>query len=441
MPVLRMLRRAICALLLIAFSGIALAENHYCVSTEKGVFLVSEDGGAINLTGAWSDIYCVRENELYAIGLTTDAGTRYALSDASGRLLTEPAFTAFAAALDGVLFCINGAYGWKDASGQTRVTADYTQIVCADENAFYGLLSDPNDDEPDQIYLVNVNNESTATSVWTASPLSAPSGGRMPYCDPETRLYGYLDLNGNIAIEARFTFAGDFSGGAAHVAENGKHGLIDASGEWLVPAEYDYIASGDGFILALRENSLCAVYASDGKNELFRIEESGVAVAAVGDAIVIANADSLRIYDSEGTLRRTCPANTSVVAGASGQLILSEGDWGSKTARILDKSGIAIDRVDQHLIPLDDARYAFVEMNVALYNSDLLGGKRYSVDYDSLKMGMIDRTGREIIPAEYEEIRRVGEDRYLLIGDRELRICDGEGTNVWKYLLETATTD
>ena len=116
---LRKLRRAICALLLIAFSGIALAENHYCVSTEKGVFLVSESGSAIDLTGAWSDIYCVRENELYAISLTTDAGTRYALSDANGRLLTEPAFTAFAAALDGVLFCINGMYGWKDASGLT----------------------------------------------------------------------------------------------------------------------------------------------------------------------------------------------------------------------------------------------------------------------------------------------------------------------------------
>lgn len=434
-------RRAFCAILLIALAGSAVAENQYCVSTDRGVFLVSEDGGAIDLTGAWSDLYCVRENELYAIGLTDDKGTRYALSDANGRLLTEPAFEAFAAALDGVLFRVNGAYGWKDARGQTRVTADYTQLVCAGEDTFYALLTNPNDDEPDQIYLVNTNNESIATSVWTASPLSAPSDGRMVFCNPDTRLFGYLDLNGNIAIEARFTFAGDFSQGVAHVSEEGRHGLIDASGEWLVPAEYDYIAFGDGFILALRGESLCVVYAPDGKSERFRIEESGVEVAAVGDAIVIANADSLRIYDSEGNLRRTCAANSSVVAGARGQLILSEGDWGSKTARILDKSGLTIDRTDQHLIPLDDERYAFVEMNVALYNSDLLGGKRYSVNYDSLKMGMIDRTGREIIPAEYEEIRSVGENRYLLIGERELRICDGEGTNIWKHLTDSSATD
>ena len=162
------------------------------------------------------------------------------------------------------------------------------QIVETDElpeEDSWIALTDPNDDEPDQIYLVDASNESTATSVWTASPLSAPSDRRMPYCDPETRLYGYLDLNGNIAIEARFAFAGDFWGGVAHVVENGKHGLIDASGEWLVPAEYDYIALGDGFILALKGNSLCAVYAPDGKSELFRIEESGVAAAAVGDAI------------------------------------------------------------------------------------------------------------------------------------------------------------
>ncbi|MCI5662518.1 MAG: WG repeat-containing protein, partial [Clostridia bacterium] len=173
----------------------------------------------------------------------------------------------------------------------------------------------------------------------------------------------------------------------------------------------------------------------DGRTELFRLDEANLEVAAVGGAIVAVNAESLRIYDRTGTLRRTCAPNAAVVEGARGQLILSEGDWGSQTVRIIDESGAKIDRVDQHLIPLDDERYAFVSMNVALYNSDILGGTRYSVNYDSLRVGMIDRTGREIVPAEYEEIRAVGENRYLLIGERALILCNEEGKTIWQKKL------
>lgn len=430
---MRKIAALLCALTLISFS--ALAETHYCVATDKNVLLVFESGEAIDLSSAWSDIYCIREDALYAVGLARDGRMRYALCDVNGRLLTEPVYASLSAAQGGVLFQIDGVYGWMDESGKEEIPADYTQLVPAGDGAFYAFLTNPNDDQADQIYCVDVSGASVSSGVWTTIPLSEPSDSRMPFCEQGTALYGYLDSNGAIAIAPQFEYAGKFSGGLANAVQNGKHGLIDTSGEWVLQPEYSYIAEGESFYVALKDHSACIVFDADGRTELFRLDEANLEVAAVGGAIVAVNAESLRIYDRTGTLRRTCAPNAAVVEGARGQLILSEGDWGSQTVRIIDESGAKIDRVDQHLIPLDDERYAFVSMNVALYNSDILGGTRYSVNYDSLRVGMIDRTGREIVPAEYEEIRAVGKNRYLLIGERALILCNEEGKTIWQKKL------
>ena len=353
-------------------------------------------------------------------------------------LLTEPVYASLSAAQGGVLFQIDGVYGWMDESGKEEIPADYTQLVPAGGRRVL-CVSDQSERRSEQgsdLLRSDVSGASVSSGVWTTIPLSEPSDSRMPFCEQGTALYGYLDSNGAIAIAPQFEYAGKFSGGLANAVQNGKHGLIDTSGEWVLQPEYSYIAEGESFDVALKDHSACIVFDADGRTELFRLDEANLEVlAAVGGAIVAVNAESLRIYDRTGTLRRTCAPNAAVVEGARGQLILSEGDRGSQTVRIIDESGAKIDRVDQHLIPLDDERYAFVSMNVALYNSDILGGTRYSVNYDSLRVGMIDRTGREIVPAEYEEIRAVGENRYLLISESALILCNEEGKTIWQKKL------
>ena len=126
---MRKIAALLCALTLISFS--ALAEAHYCVATDKNVLLVFESGEAIDLSSAWSDIYCIREDTLYAVGLARDGRMRYALCDVNGRLLTEPVYASLSAAQGGVLFQIDGVYGWMDESGKEAIPADYTQLVPA----------------------------------------------------------------------------------------------------------------------------------------------------------------------------------------------------------------------------------------------------------------------------------------------------------------------
>jgi hypothetical protein len=52
-------------------------------------------------------------------------------------------------------------------------------------------------------------------------------------------LFGYLDLSGEIAIEARYRNAGDFSEGRAHVEENGLWGYIDSSGAMVIEPRWN----------------------------------------------------------------------------------------------------------------------------------------------------------------------------------------------------------
>ena len=222
-------------LLLMAVS--AFAENHYCVTTEQGVYLVSESGNAIDFSAAWTDLYCIQENSLYAVGQNRSGKMLYALCDASGRFLTEPIYTSLAAQQNGVLFLLDGVYGWMDDQGDEQIPADYTQMVGAGGNSFYAFLTDPNDDQADQIYLVDTANHSTPTGVWTILPLETVSDNRMPFCESGTAMYGYLDQKGAIAIPAQFEYAGTFENGLADAVENGLHGLIDTDGNWVLNHE------------------------------------------------------------------------------------------------------------------------------------------------------------------------------------------------------------
>ena len=70
-------------------------------------------------------------------------------------------------------------------------------------------------------------------------------------------------------------------------------------------------------------------------------------------------------------------------------------------------------------------------MNAAAYFSDALEEVRYSCDYDSLRCGMTDAAGTEILPAEYMEIRALGENRFLAVAEDHLRVVDGDGNVIW----------
>ena len=416
--------------------GGAWAEKLLCVATENCAALLDADGREIVAPGRYDDVFCVVEGERYALGIQGDDGMQYALCDASGQLLTDPVYSMFQASGQAILFRRNGLYGAMDLDGAQILPPEYTQLVTAAQGYFFATTSDAFDDDADEILLVSADGDSRFTGISSAVRLTPVRDDRMPFKDPREELYGYLNSMGDVAIEAKFETAGEFENGLARASVGGKLGVIDIDGSWLIQPEYDYLEIGEGTIIGLIGRETFVAFDAADCTERFRLEGSGLEAALVGRYPVLIEGEVMRVYTPEGDELLETSADAVLQPGADGQLILSDGEWGASCASIVSPEGVRSERTDRHLLLLDSDRYAFICMNVATYFSEVLDEIRYSCDYDSLRFGMMNAAGREILPAEYLEIRALGARRYLTVAEDGLRVVDDEGNVIWEVLRE-----
>lgn len=421
-------------LALLAGSGHAMAESVLCVAAEGCAALLNADGDELVPPGVYDDLFCVAEGARFALGTQMEAGMRYALGDAQGNLLTESLYGMLQAAGDVILFRQDGLYGAMDFEGKILIPAEYTQLVRSGPDGYLAIETDPNDNDANEIFRLTSDGEKRSTGVLSAKGLEAFGDGRMPFQNPNTELYGYLDEKGSVAIEAKFESAGSFQNGLARASMDGALGVIGVDGEWRIAPEYDYLEIG-GVIVGLVGREQCVVY-DENCAELFRIEGVKLEAALVGSCPIVMEGDDMRAYSSDGRVLFETDRHSTVLPGLEDQLILSDGQWGEACVSLVNGDGARLERRDQHLIPLDGDRYAFVRMNAAAYYSELLDEVRYSVNYESLRFGMIDSAGNEILPAEYLEIRALGAKRYLLVTEDGLQAVDGDGDVIWEYAKE-----
>jgi hypothetical protein len=81
----------------------------------------------------------------------------------------------------------------------------------------------------------------TGTIVPEPPPLHFASGEQgelIPFMKDEVA--GYLDADGNVAIQPQFQVASTFSEGLACVCQKGLFGFIDTRGEWVIPPRFQY---------------------------------------------------------------------------------------------------------------------------------------------------------------------------------------------------------
>lgn len=425
---------AVLAWLTLAFS--AAAESRLCVVSEDRALLLSESGETIVPAGTYADICCLTDGERYAYGVQTDEGIRYALGNERGELLTEAVYEALAAGQDCILFRKNGCYGAMTADGRVQIEAVYTQLVSCGDGRFLAIQTDPYDEEPDEVLRVVAGREAERTGVRTELELTTPVSDRMPYYSPETGRYGYLNSNGNVAVAARLSYAGVFSEGRARASLDGRLGLLSADGSWLLEPEYDFLEIGDGVAVVMTDRAECAAYDLQTGALRVRVTGENLEAAALGERMLVADSECLRVYDTDGAMILETDREVSISEGADDQLILRDGDWGTACVSLYDSENGVGERADMALLPLDSNRYLFMTMNAAAYNSAILGERRYSCDYDSMRFGILDGSGSEIFPAQALEITRLSENRYLLKLENGLRVIDENANTLWEELQE-----
>lgn len=430
------------ALLMLSFSAAASeGRMRLCINTGEVCALLDETGEEIISPGDYDALFCVVPDQLFAMGKTVGGEILYQLTDSEGVVLNEIACEMFDASHDVILFRRNGLYGAMNLSGEVLLPAMYTQLVTNEAGGYLAFATDPNDEEADEIIFIDAAGEMLPTGVLSSCGLTAFESDRMPFCSPDTERYGYVDSAGKIAVDADLSTAGDFSDGIARASKDGLFGVLSPSGKWLIPPKYSFLEIGKSLILTMLGNNVCIVWDSASCSELFRLEGMAMEVSLAGDMLAVADGQRVSLYDREGFVILKADAGAVLMAGAGEQLILSDGDWGTSCVSVVDAQGKRMPRSDQQLLTLDDERYAYMTMDVAAYNSAALGEIRYSCNYDSIRYGMIDTDGREILPAEYLEIRCIGDSRYLTISDDGLRVIDGEGNVLWSLIEEEESAE
>ena len=249
---------------------------------------------------------------------------------------------------------------------------------------------------------------------------------------------GAINKAGELVIPCKYWGISDFSHSYAVAAKDNKMGLIDTNGKVIVPFVYEYgEAVTDGFIFSKNSNfweiymkpgwwfyheiSTYDVYDADAN--LVMTDANGI--KDMDNGIIVVHDDNYNYIDSDGI--RTGQWKTIDV---SGRVVYTAAD------------GMSICNLGEGMYSIGDLEYE------QLMNSsgNLIGNKKYAIigyfsgnyavvqeaKYDEAKLensgkyGIIDKTGKEVVPCEYElpylsDILENIENGYVILIDSKER--------------------
>ena len=432
-----MIRRILAIAAAIALLGSG-ARAATCVVTGGVTALV--DARGVELLGGDSieSLFAVVPDALYAAG----AKGAYRLYDASGAPVGDRVFSMIRAEGEWLVFSSDGRYGAMNASGGIVVPAEWTQLVWNGADGFLALADSPMDDRPDAVIHIVPGEEPAATGGSVAGGLRDVREDRMPFMTPDGR-WGYLDGRGTQVIVPEWRHAGAFSGGTAAVTGDVGRGMIDLDGGIVLAPEYVWLERGETLVAALTEEGKLEVYDASGRIPRFSMALDAPEIAIVGDAVAVYEAAGSRLIASDGRLIAEAGPGARFEAGIDGRYVRVDGAWGEACQTLLDGDGNALCAPRQRVLPLCPDRYAWLEMPGTTYYSPELDSLQVSWDYGSVRYGLMDGQGRELLPAEYREIRALDGERLLLIDDASVILADldGRALRVWITAEDAEPTD
>jgi len=246
----------------------------------------------------------------------------------------------------------------------------------------------------------------------------------------QNKLWGFLNKSGVEVIPAKFDAAKDFSNGFAPAKQGNKWGLIDKKGNWKVAAQYnelgaevtyqlisfiDVLFGKNGvintngqviiptefytvkptakFIIATKRRSYGSSY------DYFLYNHKGVKLVpeacdliyedSVSDIAAIQRGKKWSIIDANGKMLQDSLQNAEVKAIGFNLIILKD----SKTATygVCDKQG-------KMIVPYE--KYSFINFNKDGFLMVTESKKAWGSTNNFY--GMLDKSGKEIIPAKYK---------------------------------------
>lgn len=238
--------------------------------------------------------------------------------------------------------------------------------------------------------------------------------------------YGFINLNGEEIIQPKYDFLGNFSNGIAKVEKNNKVGYVNKNGKLIIDIKYDRGSSfsKNGFAIVEEDNKL---YIIDRDEKIFKklksYNRAFEILGAVNNSVV--NSDEGIFIDSNGNKYLEF---LSYIITNQNYIIAKEKNNENKPSyvrydAVFDNNGNQLTPFkylfydNAMLSSVDD--YSFNEpyfingysvIQTGIYQDDY--EENYGYKY---LFGLIDATGKEIIPPEYSWIYNSTGDTGLVV--------------------------
>ena len=221
--------------------------------------------------------------------------------------------------------------------------------------------------------------------------------------------WGYLTVDGDVAVPPKYTFAQDFLNGVGIVACRGKWGTVDSLGRELVPCAYDMIQ-----FLDEADNHVLRVYKAEEKYGLIdtlgrlTVRLQYDEIGAFSEGLLAVKANGLwGFVDAQGRQRIPCKYR-------------SVGDFSEGLAAV--KAGRSWGYVDVEGREVIPPRF--------LRCGPFKGGKAWF--YENGKCGYINRKGQVIIPAQFERAYDFEDGLARVMQSKRYGLIDSTG----KFILK-----
>jgi len=410
----------LCLLLVLGGAGAEI-----CIRLDDGALLLRRDGGETVPLGVYEDIvplggglYAARQDGLFA------------LMDKSGSLKTEFIFTFMEWSGDVLIAQSGNMRALLTPGGEMLTPFAYTRIQPDGSGRFWAIKADGSDLESDELFVLDIYGNETATGLFIRRMGEAGEGSILPVMRPSSGLWGYCDTDGEMIIPALYSYASPFRHGLAAVVQGGFWGVIGTDGQTVVAPQYDYLEiCPGGFLLAgLSQQGVWVLDLNGNEIAYYEGEETGAAPMSEGYAVY--DGEAVTLYSAAGEVIVQGGQGASAADGLDGQVIFADGPWGEKCV------GLAgTEPRYQNLYPLgyanDEPVYAYMVANSARYINDRLGEVQVSVDMESARYGVVNSEGEVLIPAEFESILYLDEDRLLCRVDNYHQVMDTAGNIYW----------
>jgi hypothetical protein len=228
--------------------------------------------------------------------------------------------------------------------------------------------------------------------------------------------WGFVDTSGKLVIPLQFEDPAQFNHGFATAKKDGKVGLINQSGNVLVPFLYDYIGSYNDGLFSARDFKSKYGFIDSANNVVIPFEYDEVNISWFSGGLAI-----VQKGNKYGAIDKT---NKTAVPFEYDELGMNDGF----------EPGYAVGKKGNKVVLVDKTGKLVELPNIALYESiQPIENNQFIVKEKATgKQGIVDLTGKVIIPINYKSVSNFYKGYAVVEGDSGRFLLTEKGTTLFE---------